>query len=311
MHRRILGLVILVSALISGCDAALGNSPLAASNVPQAWFDAPLPNSSYPLAPVQITAHGSAPGGLASFELSINGSSSTTLPSPDQGAELVTLSHTWVPEAPGTYNLSLRSLSNGGQWSAPASTVVIILGDQTVRQAQPTPTFTQAAAPTPTFTPTLPPAVAIGQIQIVSVSTDALAYGGRGCGDTQVTIQARANDPAGITVVVLFFRLSSNEGNATDFHDKAMSPAGGDLYQVTVDPASEFGLDTLNSLDDGWFQYQAVVQNKAGETKTRTQVQSDVTFAPCGGGGAPPPPPPPVLRQFPTPTQPYLPPVIH
>ena len=81
---------------------------------------------------------------------------------------------------------------------------------------------------------------------------------------------------------------------------------------ATVNPASEFGSNTISNLGDGWFEYQAVVQNKANETKTRTQVFSNVTFAPCGGGGEAPPPPiiifPPIIL-LPSPT-PYI-PVVH
>jgi hypothetical protein len=309
MAIRRLSLVLLVSALLSGCGPALGNSPPDISAGPQAWIDAPRPNSSYPLGPVQITAHGGHPGGIAGFELSINGESGG-LPSPATGDAIVTLSHTWTPDSPGTYNLSLRSMSNAGEWSPPANTTVIIVGDLTASPEVPTPTFTLTSVPTPTFTPTLPPAAAVGQVEFVSVSTDALYYGAGSCGPSEITLQARAFDPAGIAVVVLFFRLESDDGEATDFSSKGMSAAGGDLYQVIVNPASEFGANTISNLGDGWFEYQAVVQNKANETKTRTQVFSNVTFAPCGGG-APPPPiiifPPIILLPSPTP---YI-PVVH
>ena len=55
MNSRRLTLFVLVSARISGCGPALGNSPATASSEPQAWFHALLPNSSYPLGPVQMT----------------------------------------------------------------------------------------------------------------------------------------------------------------------------------------------------------------------------------------------------------------
>ncbi|HEY5982512.1 MAG TPA: hypothetical protein VIU38_03505 [Anaerolineales bacterium] len=289
---------ILAGVVLAGCNLQAAPS---SSGTPQAWFDAPKPGTHYPLGPVQITAHGGSPSGIVAFEFSINGAASS-LPSPNTSDPLVTLSHTWVPDQPGTYNLTLRSQSTGGAWSAPANTTVIIEGGLTPSPAvPPTATFTPVPFITPTFTPTFTPTAlpvtGPASIEFTGISTNSLVYGGR-CGDTQVTIDVRAVEPAGITVVVLFYRLESYDGDHTDFNSKAMTPIGGDNYRVTVNPTSDFGLATLNSLDDGWFEYQAVIQDKSGGTKTRTRVLSDVTFAPCGGGA----PPPPVIIHTPTKT---------
>lgn len=309
--RRIL-LPILTAALISACGPQLVGQAPAGSSGPQAWFDAPLPGSSFPLGPVLVTAHGSDPAGIVAFEFAVNGAASA-LPSPDAAASLVTLSHTWNPDQPGTYTLSVRSANAAGVWSAPASTTVTILSLPTGSPGAPalTETPSPAAAPassaTPTSTPvptstatlTPPPAAGPAGIEIVGVSTNELTYGGT-CGENQITIQARALDPVGITVVVMFYRVKSGGGDATDYFSKSMNPTGSDLYQVTINPESDFGINTLRPLGDGWFQYQAVIQNQAGETKTRTQVLSDVTIAPCAGGQQPPPP---VIRPRPTATR--------
>lgn len=295
--RRSLVLVMLVGWLIAGCGPSQG--PAQAGNVvgPQAWFDAPLPNSSFPLGPVQIVAHGSDPGGIATFEFSVDGAPSA-LPSPNTSQSLVTLSHTWTPDQPGTYTLGLRSENTAGQWSSSASTTVIIEG---VPTGSPTSTATATEAPaatlTPTLTPTPVPPSGPASIELVSVSTNELYFGGGSCGDQEITVQVRAIDPVGITVVVLFYRVKSQSGDETDYLSRAMNPMGGDLYSVTVNPSREFDPSELDRLDNGWFQYQAIIQDKTGDTKTRTIVYSDVTIAPCGGGGSAPPP----VRQRPTP----------
>ena len=55
--------------LLAGCVWPL---PQAAAG-PQAWIDAPLDHSVFPIGPVEVVTHGSDPGGIVQIEVSANG----------------------------------------------------------------------------------------------------------------------------------------------------------------------------------------------------------------------------------------------
>jgi hypothetical protein len=166
-------------------------------------------------------------------------------------------------------------------------------------------TITQPPAPTPTLTTTaIPsatptPVAAAASISVQSVSTNTVYYRGN-CSPKDVTIQVNASDSIGITAVVLFYRAQGANGNTTDFLSKSMSPVGGDLYQATVNPESDFGGGTLANMGGGTLQYQAVIQDQNGDTSVRTDLQAGVNIATCGGGAsAPSPTAPPTLIVIP------------
>ncbi len=260
--KRHLSTWIAVCLILAGCNlGAPASSGYEAG--PAAWFDAPLPNSTFPVGPVQIVGHGSDPDGLAQFELTANGAAAG-IPSPDGSSSLVALTYVWTPPGPGTYPLQLRAMDNLGNWSEYAETVVII-GEE----------------PTPT------PAVAPASIERTSASTSEVFYGVRTmpatpCGAKSVTFQFQAADPGGIKVVVLFYRLQSqSSGDTTEFASMAMVPIGGGLYQATLTPESLFQNSLIESYGASWLQYQAVIQNNANEATARTQVFSDLALKLC------------------------------
>lgn len=268
------GLLLFVIA-VSGCELSPGNASDAGSA--RAWFDAPLPGTVIlPPNPCQIVAHGASPGGISTFELSINGGA-TSIPSPDSKRSLATLTRDCGLSEPGEYQLRLRVMDNGGTWSGYAETSLVIEAGST-----PTPTPTPASAQppvidTPTFTPA--PAVA-GAVSVESVSSDLVYAGENTCGPIQETILARATAPQGIKVVVLFYRFEP--GSPSGFQDVAMSPAGADLFQATINPTS-----VLGGPADATLQYQVVVQQQDDDTSIRTPVMSDVQVQACGSAPAP------------------------
>ena len=69
-----------------------------------------------------------------------------------------------------------------------------------------------------------------------------------------------------------------------------MSPVRGDLYQVTVNPESDFGGSTLANMGGGTLQYQAVIQDQNGDTSVRTALLSGVNVTTCSSGAPPPTP---------------------
>jgi hypothetical protein len=257
--------LLIVGMMLPACTLTRADTSLVVGVGPQAWFDAPLPESTYPLGAVQIIAHGSDTGGITHFELTANGSA-LTIPSPDTSSSLVSLTYSWLPPQPGIYQLQLRSQNGSGDWSPYAETVVNIAQQATVTAAA-----VQSTA----------------GIERTRVSTDTVYYGLSGvvsvpCGDKSVTIQVRAVDPAGITAVTLFYRLQSQGGGGRSaFTGMAMSPAGQDLYQAVLTPQDLFSDALINSMGTSWLQYQAVIQNKAGDTSVRTQVFSDLALKTC------------------------------
>lgn len=156
----------------------------------------------------------------------------------------------------------------------------------------PAPTPTLAATAIPSATPT--PIAAAASISVQSVSASTVYYRGS-CSPKDVTFQVNASDSVGITAVVLFYRVQGANGNTTDFQSKSMSSLGGDLYQVSVNPESDFGGGTLANMGGGTLHYQAVIQDQNGDTSVRTNLMAGVNITTCGGASAPPPTAAPTL----------------
>lgn len=112
--------------LIAACGPNSA-SPAGPTEGIRAWFDAPLPETVIlPPNPCQIVAHGSSPNGIVTFELSVNGAVSASIPSPDTKNSLVTLTQGCGFSEPGKYRLQLRARDNAGAWSNYAETSLII-----------------------------------------------------------------------------------------------------------------------------------------------------------------------------------------
>jgi hypothetical protein len=143
---------VVAGLLLAGCGGATG------APEPQAWIDAPMNESTHPLAPLEIVLHAADPDGVALVELSVNGEVLSRKPPEDTRAPLVTHRVAWDPPSPGEYLLAARAQNASGDWSGQASSRVTI-GPVAVRPGGPvvvvTPTFTPAAAQlvTPTWTP--------------------------------------------------------------------------------------------------------------------------------------------------------------
>ncbi len=258
--------------LLAGCAPLVG-VPAAGPVSVSAWFDAPLPRTVfYPPNPCQFVAHGASPGGIAVFELAINGGAATSVPSPDSKAALVTLTRDCGVSAPGEYKLRLRAQDTAGAWSGYAETSFIIPEAAPLRPS-PSPLPPQLAIPSPTRpspAPLLP-----GSVSIELISTGLVYAGADTCGPVNVTIVARATAPLGIQVVVLFYRFEP--GSPSGFQNIAMSPIGGDLYQVNINPTSALG-----GAANATMQYQVVVQQNGGDTGIRTPVLADIEVQACG-----------------------------
>jgi hypothetical protein len=268
-----LGLWVLAS-LLTACNTQPGSAGESAAQV-NAWFDAPLPGSIfYPPNPCQFIAHGASPNGITAFELSVNGVVAAEIPSPEDQATLVTLVQSCGVNAPGDYLLQIRARDSIGTWSSSAQTNMTIAAEEELVEVNLEPTQVE---PQQTATPS-----ESAFVTLESVSTNTVYIGADSCGTREVTIKARAFDPQGLKVLVLFYRLQAAGSNA--WLSVAMNPASEDLYQRTLNLSALFGSSL--PFDQSVLQYQVVLQNMAGDTSTRTAVFSDITVLACGGSSS-------------------------
>lgn len=137
----------LIAVLLSGCGASQANGGQT-----QSWIDAPLNNSTLPLAAVKVISHSSDQAGIEQVELSVNGAVIRTDSNQDTSRTLVVMSQGWTPSAPGTYTLQVRAQNSAGHWSDYAVVNVTV-------QTQPTDTPTLIVSPTlvVTLTPSITP----------------------------------------------------------------------------------------------------------------------------------------------------------
>jgi hypothetical protein len=125
MKRLLLLLVLLV--MLAGCNST-PVAPEISSDGPRVWLDAPLNNSTLPLAPLEIVSHASDPLRVTQVELSVNGSPLRTDPNLDATKSLVTTRQPWSPPAPGNYTLLVRAMNSASVWSEYAQALVVIGG---------------------------------------------------------------------------------------------------------------------------------------------------------------------------------------
>lgn len=269
--KKILLSVTILLIVLGGCSPTSSNTESFGSDAPHAWFDSPLPGTVvYPPNPCSIVAHGASPNGIAVFELLINGTA-VSVPSPDTGASLVTLTRDCAVTDPGTYALQLRAQDNDGNWSGYAETYFIIQGEE--EEAPP-----QSVDPALTLTPrpTLTPVISTpNELTVTDVSTWVVYVGDSSCGPMETVVTARATASKGITAVVLFYQINNSE-----FQSLGMSPIGNDLYRGTISMSALFG----NSIpfDTAIIGYQVVVQQSDGDTSLRTPVNPDIEARACG-----------------------------
>ena len=115
-------LIFLLVWIIGGCSTAdnLETGTLAA------WIDAPLHESTIPLAPYQIIAHGSDQDKIQMIEILINGELLDRIPAADAGNQLQTFHADWIPPAPGDYLIEVRAKNGNEEWSETARAQVTV-----------------------------------------------------------------------------------------------------------------------------------------------------------------------------------------
>ncbi|MBN2677205.1 MAG: hypothetical protein JXR32_03960 [Anaerolineaceae bacterium] len=279
MNKNTLFISLFLILILASCNLPQPKSPgeayLIANSEPQAWIDAPLNESHLPLAPYEVVYHITDQEGVALGELSINDQVVASLPNPNPSKKLGTLKFLWDPAAPDRYLLSVRCQNTNGVWG-PAAESVVFIGEKTTT---PNPILTPTMLLTPTYTPTIAPtSTPYAGFSNFSAAPSSVFYGN--CTPNQVSVNVQAVDPAGITTVVLFYRLRGENGNATEWLNVAMNPQGADQFNKTVD-IKYLARQTGFTQQKGILEIQLVIQNTQTEM-TRSQVYADVAVHPCG-----------------------------
>ena len=129
--------VVILVLVVAACSPANPQADAGSYSAPQAWFDAPLPGSVFPLGEVQVLAHAADKSGLSEMELSLMDGPMIGSQSAGQGETLAAASFNWHPPEPGHYVLAFRAMNTSGDWSEYAYTDVEISGDETPEPQEP------------------------------------------------------------------------------------------------------------------------------------------------------------------------------
>jgi len=127
---------------LAGCGGS-GNAA-----VPQAWIDAPLHESTHPVAPREIVLHASDPGGIALVEVAVYGTVLGRRHPHDTRSSLVVSRVAWDPLQAGSCVLSAKPKNQAGTTSAETSAIVAIVIGGTAARPTPQPAPTRTAPPT-------------------------------------------------------------------------------------------------------------------------------------------------------------------
>ena len=277
MTRRFL-LILVSCLLLVSCNLPQGTGP-------QAWIDAPLDGSTLPLAQTEIVFHAYAAGNPKAVELTINGQPFTLI-SPDLSQPLSTLHAQWNPTDPGRYVIATRTQDQKGVWSE-SHTHTVVIGEPIITI---TPTESPTPIPlgitiTPSLTPTETPTVATvtpltvtrlpGNVfSNLSVSTNIFYR--LDATPTKVTFSIDVNDPAGIKIVEIYFRLRDpNTDETTEWTNEAMSTLGRGVYTFTLSRSHPAFAST--SPKTMILEYQFIVTH-TDQSLVRSPVYSDVTL---------------------------------
>jgi hypothetical protein len=281
MKKKIFAIQIILSLVfIAGCSLPkLARTDLGGAGTlgPEAWIDAPLDGMHIPLGvPYPVVFHITADTAISRGELSINSNVVATLDNPNAGSNLATLHYSFTPPQPGKYKMQVRAQDSSNAWSETFDVTVYV--DETTI----TPTLIPSITPTliPSITPTLIPTITATIIQPVgpvfsSIRLTANIFYRLDAVPNKVTLAVKVDDPAGIKLVEIYFRLRDRNGTTTAWANEDMQAGGGGMYSYTL-KAGHPAL-TPSSPKTMILEYQFIVTHP-DLTLTRSPVYSDVTL---------------------------------
>jgi hypothetical protein len=267
--------IILCLVFIAGCTLpmqARTDQVVAGALGPEAWIDAPLDGMHIPMGvPYDVVFHITADTAVSRGELSIDNGVVATLDNPNAGSNLATLHYSFKPPQPGKYKLQVRAQDSSNAWSD--------YFDVTVYVDEMTPSITPTLIPsiTPTPTSTITPTVTqpVGPV-FSNIRLSANIFYRLDAVPNKVTFTVKVDDPAGIKLVEIYFRLRDpGNGATTDWANEDMKPSGGGMYSYTLSHAHP--ALTPTSPKTKILEYQFIVTHP-DLSLTRSPVYSDVTL---------------------------------
>jgi hypothetical protein len=275
--------IILCFVFIAGCTLqmqARTDQVVAGALGPEAWIDAPLDGMHLPMGvPYDVVFHITADTAVSRGELSINSGVVATLDNPNAGSNLATLHYSFTPPQPGKYNLQVRAQDSSNAWSDYFDVTVYV--DEMTPSITPTvipsitPTLISSITPTPT--PTITPTVTqpVGPV-FSNIRLSANIFYRLDAVPNKVTFTVKVDDPVGIKLVEIYFRLRDPVNSATtDWVNEDMKPGGGGMYTYTLSHAHP--ALTPTSPKTMTLEYQFIVTHP-DLSLTRSPLYSDVTL---------------------------------
>ena len=145
--------IVIVSLALAGCKRVVSIAGLPVS--PKTWIDAPLNGSTLALEPYSVIFHGTdTENDVSEFEIIINSSVVAAGAPTSNNGSLFYGNYLWIPQAPGTFVIEVRSKNSQGVFGPKAQAVVTIPAE---REQTNTPTATpteRVVAEVHTATPT-------------------------------------------------------------------------------------------------------------------------------------------------------------
>ena len=299
---RYLCFITLISVLV-GCNGkqiVRQSINIPGFDAPQAWIDAPLPETHIPLAPYEFVAHGTDQRGVSQLEWILDGASLGIVDAKNSAEKLATFMVLWTPPGPGTYTLQVKAKNGANIWSdldeavfyvgnttptltlIPSDTPTPVISDTPTLVISDTPTLTATKTPTETKTPTAIPSEIT---YIPGLSTNQFYFGS--CDTNSVNISVQLSNTISVKHVELFVRLLDNNSSASTAWDSygVMSDKGNGNFGITVKSSKIQG---ANQFSSSVVLYQFIVVGTNGKVIARSSSYDDLTLFLCRGIIIPP-----------------------
>ena len=276
----VLLMLSLLACEFAGITVDLGSGEEAAEKVTvEAGIDSPPNGASLKMAPVDIAYHANSLDGISAVELSVNGEVVNSFSSPASDQQVIALTYSWQPTAPGSHTIRVRAQSSTGLWSDFVAAAVTIEGEV---KEQPTAQLPQAESTPQQGAPPPQPSETPKEQTIFDIKHDKekFFYGSSSCGSREITITAKLTHPEKAAAVVLFTRFYDKEGEGVTKWDsgRSMKKISSDSYTATLISNQ---ITNYNTFEYAIMNYQVVVQDKAGNYTPRSEVIKVVTLEIC------------------------------
>ena len=281
-YIKIIGAASLM-VILSAC-ALFGSTQSSSGDEFNVGIDSPSPGETLAKGPIEIIYFGTSSVGISKVELSINNEVVQNIES--EGTQNISvLKYVWTPTQAGNFFIRVRAQNKRGIWSAIEEVKVNIV-ESTLPTLAPslTPQPTLAGQPGATSQPTQAdkPVKTPAPAVIYDVDTDVFSfyYGDDDCGQNEITITARVNEPDDVKGLIIFTRFADQESFEMSAWDdgQAMTRKADETFRITL-KANE--LDNYNKYDFATLFYQIVATDAGNSTIDKTVVFKNAHLEIC------------------------------